>query len=55
MREITCRLCGQTAEAANDEALFQLGRQHINQAHPDVKVDDNQLRQIIQQDAHDKK
>jgi predicted small metal-binding protein len=54
MRVISCQLCGQSAEAANDEELIKIAREHVDQAHPDVKVSDDQLRQIVKQDAKDK-
>jgi predicted small metal-binding protein len=54
MRVISCQLCGQSAEAANDEELFKIARQHVDESHPDVKLSDDQLRQVIKQDAKDK-
>ncbi len=55
MREITCPGCGQHAEAENDDALFKLSRAHADQAHADQKLTDDQVRQIIKQNARDKK
>ncbi len=55
MREINCPACGQHAEAANDGELFQLARQHADQAHADQHLSDDQIREIIRQNAHDKK
>jgi predicted small metal-binding protein len=55
MREINCPGCGQHAEAANDEELFKVARQHADQAHADQNMTDDQIRQIIRQNARDKK
>lgn len=55
MREINCPGCGQHAEAENDEALFKIARDHANQAHPDQRLSDDQVREIVRQNAKDKK
>jgi predicted small metal-binding protein len=55
MREINCPGCGQHAEAENDDALFKAARAHADQAHADQKLTDDQVREIIRQNARDKK
>jgi predicted small metal-binding protein len=54
MRQIDCPACGQHAEAANDEELFKIARAHADQAHSDQKLTDDQIRQIVKQNARDK-
>jgi len=54
MRAIDCPACGQHAEAENDEALFKLARAHADQAHADQHLSDDQVREIIKQNARDK-
>jgi predicted small metal-binding protein len=54
MREINCPACGQHAEAENDEALFKIARAHANQAHSDQNLTDDQVREIIRQNAKNK-
>ncbi len=54
MRAIDCPACGQHAEAENDEALFKIARAHADQVHADQKLSDDQVREIIRQNAKNK-
>jgi predicted small metal-binding protein len=52
MRKLDCR-CGHTVEGENDEELFQNGKQHVAEVHPDENITDDQLRQLISAQAYD--
>lgn len=53
MRALDCE-CGQHLEAANDDDLFQQAREHVDRDHPEMKLDDTQVREIVAQGAYDK-
>jgi predicted small metal-binding protein len=52
MRKLDCQ-CGQTVEGENDEELFQAGKRHITEVHPNENITDDQLRQLIATQAYD--
>lgn len=52
MRAIDCP-CGHYFEAANDEELFRLCREHVDRDHPEMERTDEQLCARISADAHD--
>jgi hypothetical protein len=52
MRAIDCP-CGHRLEAADDEELFRVVRQHVDGDHPELERTDEQLRQKIANDAYD--
>jgi predicted small metal-binding protein len=52
MRAIDCP-CGHHFEGANDDELFRLARQHVDQDHPEMERTDEQLRQRVANDAYD--
>jgi predicted small metal-binding protein len=52
MRKIDCD-CGHTIEADNDAELFEKGKQHVAEVHPDLDMSDEQLRQLITARAYD--
>jgi hypothetical protein len=52
MRAIECR-CGHHLEAADDEQLFRLAREHIDRDHPEMQPTDDQIRQRVAADAYD--
>ncbi|MBI5288487.1 MAG: DUF1059 domain-containing protein [Chloroflexi bacterium] len=45
--------CGHILTADDDEALFQLARQHLREHHPDMKRTDGELRARLAADARD--
>jgi predicted small metal-binding protein len=51
-RALTCQ-CGYTITGADDEELARLGRQHIDQVHPEMKLTDEQVRGLVRQLARD--
>jgi predicted small metal-binding protein len=51
MRVIDCD-CGHTLQAANDEDLFKVAREHMDQEHGDLKLSDEQLQARIQEQAY---
>ena len=53
MRALDCD-CGQHLEAANDEELLDEARDHVNQAHPDMQLSDEEVRQLVIERAYDK-
>jgi predicted small metal-binding protein len=52
MRAVECP-CGHHLEAADDEELFRLAREHIERDHPEMDRSDEQIRQRIAADAYD--
>jgi len=52
MRVIDCQ-CGTTLKAANDEDLAKAVREHVNEAHPDTDLSDDQVHSMVAQDAYD--
>lgn len=52
MRALDCA-CGQHLEAADDEQLFAQARAHVDQEHPEMGLDDGQVRAIVQSGAYD--
>ncbi len=53
VRALDCE-CGQHLEAANEDALFQQAREHVDRDHPEMKLDGTQVREIVAQGAYDK-
>jgi hypothetical protein len=52
MRAIDCP-CGHHLEAADDDALFQAARGHIDSDHPEMERSDAQIRERVAADAYD--
>ena len=52
MRVLDCD-CGQTLQAANDDELVGAARRHVDEAHPDMEMSDDQLREMVSQQAYD--
>ncbi len=52
MRAIECP-CGHHVEAADDEELFRLCREHVDRDHPEMTRSDEQIRARVAADAHD--
>ncbi len=46
MRAMDCN-CGQHLEAANDEELFRAVRAHVEQAHPELQLTDQEIRDLV--------
>ena len=53
MRVATCPACGKQFKAATDDELVQQGIQHAKEAHADQNLNDDQVKQIVAQGAHD--
>ncbi len=53
MRAMDCK-CGQHLEAENDEELLGEARRHVDEAHPDMQLMDEQLRGILAEGAYDR-
>ena len=51
MRAADCPLCGEHLEAENDDALYQKGRAHVDEKHPDQHITDEQIRQVPTREA----
>ena len=51
-RALDC-FCGQHLEGGSDEELFRLTQGHINQEHPNIRLTDEQIRQIVAEGAYD--
>jgi predicted small metal-binding protein len=52
MRGIECP-CGHHLEAADDEELVRLAREHVARDHPELQRGDDEIRQRIAADAYD--
>ena len=52
MRMLDCD-CGETLQAANDEELFQAARRHVDEAHPDLGMNDDQVRELVASKAYE--
>jgi hypothetical protein len=52
MRAIDCP-CGHHLEAADDDGLFRLAREHVDRDHPEMQRTDEQLRTRVAADGYD--
>jgi predicted small metal-binding protein len=52
MRAIDCP-CGHHFEAATDDELFRLCREHVDTDHPEMERSDDDIRARVAADAHD--
>ena len=52
MRVIDCQ-CGTTLQAANDEDLVSAVREHVNEEHPDMDLSDEQVQEMVAEQAYD--
>ena len=51
MRVIDCE-CGHTLQAANDDDLVNVTLDHVNEVHPDMKLDDDGVRKLVADQAY---
>lgn len=51
MRVIDCD-CGVTLQAANDDELADCVREHVASDHPDMELDDDQVRGMVGEKAY---
>lgn len=51
MRVIDCE-CGQTLQAADDQELADAVREHVDEAHPDMELDDEQVKGMVAEQAY---
>jgi Protein of unknown function (DUF1059) len=52
MRVIDCD-CGQTLQAGNDEDLVKEARAHVDREHPDMRLTDEQVRELVANRAYE--
>ena len=52
MRVIDCE-CGHTLQAANDDDLVKVTREHVNEVHPDMELDDDGVRALVADKAYE--
>ena len=52
MRVIDCD-CGQTLQAGNDEDLVAALRAHVDEAHSDAPLNEEQVRQLVADRAYE--
>ncbi len=52
MRVIDCD-CGETLSAANDDDLVRETRRHVDEAHPDMGLNDDQVQELVASKAYD--
>ena len=51
MRVIDCD-CGVTLQAANDDELATAVKQHVESDHPDMQLDDDGVRGLVEDKAY---
>jgi predicted small metal-binding protein len=51
MRVIDCD-CGTTLQAANDDELAGAVREHVEQDHPDMELDEDGVRKLVEAKAY---
>ena len=52
MRVIDCD-CGHTLQAANDDDLARIAREHVAQEHPDQQMSDEDVRRLVADKAYE--
>jgi predicted small metal-binding protein len=52
MRAMDCE-CGHHLEAEDDEGLVVAGTAHVADAHPDMNISEDDLRQMVRAQAYD--
>ena len=52
MRIVDCD-CGRTLQAANDDDLVKQVRAHADEAHADLQLTDDQVRELVAQRAYE--
>jgi hypothetical protein len=52
MRVLDCD-CGKTLQAANDDDLATQVREHADAEHPDMQLDEQQVRQLVSDRAYE--
>jgi predicted small metal-binding protein len=52
MRMLDCD-CGQTLQAATDDELFRVAREHVDQEHPDMQLSDEDVRSLVDEKAYE--
>jgi Protein of unknown function (DUF1059) len=52
MRVIDCD-CGTTLQAANDDDLCKAARAHVDEVHPDMRLTDEQVRNLVSERAYE--
>ena len=50
MRVLECD-CGARLQAANDDELADAVREHVGSDHPDMQLDDDQVRELVESKA----
>lgn len=53
MRALDCE-CGRHLEAESDEELHRQARAHVDEDHPEMQLNDEQVRKIVSGSAYDK-
>jgi predicted small metal-binding protein len=52
MRAVECP-CGHHLEAADDEELFRVAREHVDRNHPEMQRSDEQIHARVAADAYE--
>ena len=52
MRALDCD-CGKHLEGEDDEQLVAAGRAHVAEDHPDLEMNDDQLRELVEARAYE--
>jgi predicted small metal-binding protein len=52
MRVIDCN-CGKTLQAANDDDLARVVKEHVEVSHPEMDLNDDQVAEFVEARAYD--
>jgi predicted small metal-binding protein len=52
MRVIDCD-CGKTLQAGNDDDLARAVKAHVEEFHPDLSLNDDQVQELVEARAYD--
>jgi predicted small metal-binding protein len=52
MRVIDCN-CGKTLQAGNDDDLARIVKEHVEESHPEMELNDDQVKELVGARAYD--
>ena len=52
MRVIDCN-CGKTLQAGNDDDLARIVKEHVEESHPEMELNDDQVQEFVRARAYD--
>lgn len=54
MKAVKCSECGDRLEAQDNGELFEEARRHFDSEHPDSRMDESQIREMVGAGAYEK-